>query len=63
LYSDNLSDVPDDIFSDSECESDRECKRNAFRVTVTVKKPSMRVMIVAIPGMWGQPSGQKKIKR
>jgi hypothetical protein len=27
LYSDNFSNVPDDIFSDKECESDRECKR------------------------------------
>jgi hypothetical protein len=26
LYSDNLSDVPDNIFSLRECEIDRECK-------------------------------------
>jgi hypothetical protein len=37
-------------------------KGNAFQVTVTVKIPPTRVMIVAIPGMRGQLSGQKKIK-
>jgi hypothetical protein len=38
-------------------------KENAFRVTVTVKKPPTGAVIVEIPGMWGQPSGQKNIKR
>jgi hypothetical protein len=40
LYSDNLSDVPDDIFSDSECESDMECKRKCLSSDSNNEKPS-----------------------
>jgi hypothetical protein len=59
LLSDNLLDVPVDIFSDSESESDdsvrvrqKLCDQN--KVTVTVKQALRKVTILQI---WGQPHG------
>jgi hypothetical protein len=40
LYSDNLSDIPNDIFSDSECESDSECKRKFLSIDSNSERTS-----------------------
>jgi hypothetical protein len=61
LYSDNLSDVPTIFSVIVNVKVTGNAKENAFQVTDS-EKPLTRVMIVAIPGMRGQPSGQRKIK-
>jgi hypothetical protein len=63
LLYDNLSDVPEDIFSDSENDSDDSergrkivCPKQSYTESKKKKTPR-KVTIITILQMWGQPHG------
>jgi hypothetical protein len=67
LLSDNLFDVPEDIFSDRESDRDDSVRERKVvclnKVTVKVKQASRKVTIVTMLQIWGQPCGDTKTKR